>query len=549
MEDRKEPQSSNKNRVTRRQFLTAGGAIIASAVLFNSFSSCTTSNTTTSKTTTASTTTATSTSPVTGTAATPKYGGTMQILTNSFPNNSGWPVDPTINQPITQLSCDTLLRGDNKGNIIPWLAESYKLADDQKSITLSLRKGVKFHDQSDFNASVAKWNLDNFIEAGMQENWASVDVLDDYTIRVNFTKWQNTLLSTFVEPTFTAFMVSKAAFDKNGQAWMREHPVGTGPFIFDSAVTDVSYKVKKNPDWWVKGKPYLDGINYTIVVDEATRNLAMKSGEGDVARFGILSYVDQFSGPNYIVKIPPATFTFSLIPDTANADSPWANEKVREAVEYAIDKEGISKTFGYGLTKAPYQIIPRACTLAYDPDFKIGRKYDLEKAKQLIAEAGGGFETSIIINPTANKNILVAVQGNLEQIGIKVNLEFTDMGAWVAKYVSPNANWHNAALYTGVPTVSGVDFATGLQFVFNSLGQSWLRTPEMTQAYQDFYTAPTVDIQKIHAVTDMIIKNAAIIPVNESLGQYTITKPNVVAPLYERSNEVLFNAEDWWFNK
>ena len=113
-------------------------------------------------------------------------------------------------------------------------------------------------------------------------NWASVDVIDDYTIRVNFTKWQNTLLSTFVEPTFPAFMVSKAAFDKNGKDWMRTHPVGTGPFIFDSFVQDVSYKVKKNPDYWVKGKPYLDGIDYTIISDTSTRKMAMKAGEGDV---------------------------------------------------------------------------------------------------------------------------------------------------------------------------------------------------------------------------------------------------------------------------
>ena len=297
----------------------------------------------------------------------------------------------------------------------------------------------------------------------------------------------------------------------------------------------------------MKGKPYLDGINYISVGDETTRDLAMESGEGDVAVFSSLLYIDRFSGPDYIIKIPPASGILSLIPDTANADSPWANQKVREAVEYAIDKEGIARAFGHGLTQAPYQIVPPACTLAYNPDFKIGRKFDLEKAKQLIAEAGGGFETSIIVSPTADKNIVTSIQGNLGKIGIKVNLEYTEIGSWVAKYAAPNANWHNAALYMGIPTISGVDFAAGLQFVFNNLGQSWLRTPEMTQAYQDFFTAPTIDIQKIRAVTDMIIKNAAIIPVNESIAQFTVTKPNVVATLFERTSEVLFNAEDWWF--
>ena len=354
---------------------------------------------------------------------TPKYGGTIRFLDTTFPTNCGWPADQSINQHITQHSCDTLLRGDNKGNIIPWLAESYKIADDRNSITFSLRKGVKFHDQSDFNASVAKWNLDNFIEAGMQENWASVDAVDDYTIRVNFTRWQNTLLSTFVEPSFPAFMVSKTAFEKNGKDWMRMHPVGTGPFIFDSFVIDVSYKIKRNPDYWMKGKPYLDGINYTIVGDEETRSLAIKSDEGDVARFQSLLYSAQYSGrPDYTVKVPPASNVLSLIPDTANADSPWANQKVREAVEYAIDKEGMARAFGYGFAQAPYQIVPRACTLAYNPDFKIGRKFDLEKAKQLITEAGGGFETTIIVMPNAERNILVAIQENLGKIGIKVNI-------------------------------------------------------------------------------------------------------------------------------
>ena len=91
---------------------------------------------------------------------------------------------------------------------------------------------------------------------------------------------------------------------------------------------------------------------------------------------------------------------FHLIPDTANPDSPWANQKVREAVEYAIDREGIAKALGYGYWQAPYQIPPRASS-AYDSNFTLGRKYDLEKAKQLLAEAGypDGFKMTIISFP------------------------------------------------------------------------------------------------------------------------------------------------------
>ena len=129
-----------------------------------------------------------------------------------------------------------------------------------KSITFNLRKGVKFHDGSDFNAEVAKWNLDNMIkaEASAFASWASVDIIDDYTIRVNFTKWQSTLPMSFAEGNPWAPMVSKAAFEKNGLEWMRANPVGTGPFKFESFQLDASLKVVRNPDYWIKGKPYLD---------------------------------------------------------------------------------------------------------------------------------------------------------------------------------------------------------------------------------------------------------------------------------------------------
>ena len=97
-------------------------------------------------------------------ALTPKYGGVLKIVCDPIPANIGWPSDPmSMIQGVVQNCLETLLRGDNKGGVIPWLAESYKIADDLKSMTFVLRKGVKFHDGSDFNAEVAKWNLDNYI--------------------------------------------------------------------------------------------------------------------------------------------------------------------------------------------------------------------------------------------------------------------------------------------------------------------------------------------------------------------------------------------------
>ena len=397
---------------------------------------------------------------------------------------------------------------------------------------------------------VAKWNLDNFIDAKMQENWASVDVLDDYTIRVNFTQWQNTLLSTFVEPTFPAFMVSKAAFDKYGKDWMREHPVGTGAFKFDNFNPDVSYKVVRNPDYWVKGKPYLDGINYTLIADAFTQEMAMKAGEGDLMGTTATNMA-YYAAAGFTVKLNPISSVNGLVPDTANADSPWANQKVREAVEYAIDKEALAKAFGYGYGQAPYQIVPPSCSLAYNPDFTLGRKFDLDKAKQLLAEAGysKGFETTFIIMPTVNKDITIAMQDNLAKVGIKVNFDYPEMGKWASVYMTSKATWHNAALYYMMPSVTGVDYAAGLQFLFDMLGLSWLRPPELNEAYHAFLSSPTVDVEKVRAVTDMITTEALIIPTDEAGTGGNVMRNDVFVRFGERSNALLYNAEDWWLNR
>ena len=229
-------------------------------------------------------------------------------------------------------------------------------------------------------------------------------------------------------------MVSKVAFEKNGIEWMRLHPTGTGPFIIESYQPDVSVKGVRNPDYWIKGKPYLDSIEYKCVVDLTTQKLAMQTGEVDrtsLADPGIIAkgYADM--GLDVIAKIDSDHF---LVPDSANAQSPWANQKVREALEYAIDREAIASAFGYGYLKAPYQI-PSRDSLAYNPNFTLGRKFDAARARQLLSDAGfsAGFETTIIVAPMGlsnNRNIPTAVQANLADVGIKASIEFPDMGGF-----------------------------------------------------------------------------------------------------------------------
>ena len=284
MENKEGQQASKTAKVTRWEFLKAGGAVLVSVVFINSVSSCNQQESTPITDTTTQTTGSTSTS-----MAAPRRGGKLRLMAGSSPAaNIGWPaemVTSTSASGVNQDICETLLRGDNKGGVYPWLAESYNIADDMGSITFHLRKGVLFHDGSVFNADIAKWNLENYIatKVAPYTMWDSVDLIDDYTIRVNFNKWECTLPSSFAEGNPVAPIVSKAAFEKNGIEWMRANPVGTGAFKFVSFSQDVSLKEVRNPDYWLQGKPYLEEVEYLYINDAATQKMVMQVGDCDLA--------------------------------------------------------------------------------------------------------------------------------------------------------------------------------------------------------------------------------------------------------------------------
>ena len=208
-----------------------------------------------------------------------KYGGTLKIILIAGPQTAGGLPAEVFGPDATsyQFCMEPLLKGDNKGGVVPWLAESYKLADDLKSITFTLRKGVKFHDGTELTAEIAKWNLDNYIASPTNMYWASAEVIDGNTVKVNFRMWVNTILTSFTGNG--AWMISKAAFEKNGADWARANPVGTGPFKFESFQRDVGYNVVRNPDYWQKGIPYLDAIEIAYIADPMTQKAAMEAGE------------------------------------------------------------------------------------------------------------------------------------------------------------------------------------------------------------------------------------------------------------------------------
>jgi len=382
--------------------------------------------------------------------------------------------------------------------------------------------------------------------------WTSVEVLDDYTVRVGgISKWDTTIPFSFADANPALYMVSKAAYDKNGQEWMITHPVGTGAFSVVSYATDATAKLVKNPNYWATDAqgnklPYLDGLDFTFTADPTTTLMMAKAGEVDMVMAA--SPGKQLAEYKDIGWLTRDRYDANEIwvPDSAHADSPWSKLEVREAAEYAVDRATIAEKFGYGYLQAPNQIPPRGTT-AYDADFALARNYDPAKAKELLAQAGypDGFKTTLIVWPGGNRDIALAEQQYLAQVGIQAEVEFPDFGKFNS-YTGPQGTFHNALL-EGPDPAQGPTGLGCLTFALFLFGDNWQKPPEFMQALAAATSSPAPDVNLIRAATDVLTKNALLIPLYES-GYGRAEAPYVVADfgLQGLSRSSLETA---WLNK
>jgi peptide/nickel transport system substrate-binding protein len=438
----------NKKKLVLFSAVSCLSLILVLALLLTACASTNTSTAASVKPTTSNTTvssvkpTTLSTTASTTSTKAPKSGGTFRVITARAPQgNIGWFAEATFRGGLWSAPMsDGLLDCDNNGKISPRLATAWEVASDMKSIKLSLRKGVKFHDGSDFNSKVAKWNLEQLMAAKTSTtiNYSSIDIIDDYAIKINLKQYQNTILNDL-----TMSMVSLAAFEKGGAAGLRLNPVTTGPFKFKSFETDYNIKYTRFDDYW-GGKPYLDSIEMYFMPDLVTASSSFDAGEADAfdGDLGKIHYDLQQKGYP-IVK--GWSGTCQLISDSKNSDSPFANLKVRQALDYAIDKDALVKATGFGFKEPSSQFAYPGTAYA----IKTTSTYNPEKSRQLLTEAGypGGFNIDIHgDNAIVNRDEAVIIQNFLQKVGIIAKLDIVDTTA-STKYKM--GGWKNG-LYMGI---------------------------------------------------------------------------------------------------
>ena len=342
---------------------------------------------------------------------------------------------------------EPLLRIGEDGKLKGHLAESWDVSADGKSVTFRLRQGIKFHDGTPFNAEAVKYNLQATAKSGV---WGmgilnvvkSYDILGEYTIRANMDGYNYNLMTSLASTA--GLMTSPTALQKpaTDETITKLHMVGTGPFIFDSWKANDYVKYKKNPNYWQAGKPYLDAVTIRHIPDRTVALMAFQAGEADELATGLqLATSNMLESQGYIIRSMPLRFHFAMMWDSANPNSPFANQKVREAVHYGVDKQTLVNGIGGGAKRgftALYQMAEPGDPW-YCPELPI-RKYDLEKAKQLLAEAGypAGFNVKLVSDTFAEMNFMEALLTELKKMGIVAKLDIADfprimsleMGGW-----------------------------------------------------------------------------------------------------------------------
>lgn len=331
-----------------------------------------------------------------------------------------------------------LLTKDNDGKVVGDIAESWEASDDYLTYTFKIRKDVKFHNGESLTAEDVKFTFDLGMEspqvADLFAVFESVEIIDDYTIKVNLKFKYAPLLEKLSYPN-TAGIICKKTYEEVGQEHYVENPIGTGPYKIKSWEKGIKIILESFEEYYKKPASIKE-VTIRFIPDPTTATIAIESGEIDMT--DNVSIVDLEAISNDIVGVyesPSTHFNWVAI-NTSIA--PFNDAKVRKAIEYAIDKESviIAALEGHGTVA---ETIAFDGILGYDPTIG-GNEYNPEKAKELLAEAGysNGIETTMLALGGYTSVVAETVQANLMEVGINVEIQNMEPSAFLQDILGGN---------------------------------------------------------------------------------------------------------------
>ncbi|MBV9280694.1 MAG: peptide ABC transporter substrate-binding protein [Chloroflexi bacterium] len=357
-------------------------------------------------------------------------GATVNIALNADPPA----LDPAassalVDRMVLNSICDKLVDLNSKGKIVPMLATSWKVTKNHLVYTLTLRKGVKFQDGTPFNAQAVKYNFDrnmapSSIRAGELAFVQSVTPVGSYSVKISLKAPFSPLMSILTDRS--GMMISPKAGAAEG-ANFRDHPVCTGPFMYQDRVKGDHITLVRNPHYWRKGYPKAAKVVYKIFTDVNTEYVNLESGQVDMTDTLPATEVASVAKSSKLALVNKASMGYQGI--WLNVKSPPLNSQaVRQAISMLIDRKALVKVI-FGNTAKPGNSPFAPGDLAYDKSDAVPAP-DPTKAKQLLAKAHASnvsFTYLTTPDPIATR-FAQFVQSELKNGGITMTIQTVDFG-------------------------------------------------------------------------------------------------------------------------
>lgn len=389
----------------------------------------------------------------------PKYGGTLVWRVGAETAS----LDPHVANTLgsTQLLRNiysTLLRYDENANVVPHIAKSWQISDDGLVYTFKLRDDVYFHNGRKLTSADVKYNIERMIDPATGSPRASrfnltqkIETPDDFTVVFTLAEPFAPYLGNFAD--INAMLVPKEIVEDGS---IKKKTVGTGAFMLKEMVPGDYVLLEKNPNYFIKGQPYLDQLKIKLITENSGIAAGMRSKtiDGTVVWGAKYKFFEKMKN---IKMLDVPVFGWAML-EFNSSKPPFDNPKLRLALAYAIDRQEIIDSVMLGNAKitAP---VPEGLG-AYSADWRTlaGYQVDLEKAKALLTEAGypDGLQFELKTSTAYPPYVPTAqvIQSNLKKIGVQAEIIPLEWGAYlkdITNFDTWTACFHSFPSYTADP--------------------------------------------------------------------------------------------------
>lgn len=436
---------------------------------------------------------------------------------------------------------DALLKPMPAGLLTPSLAEKWTESPDGLVYEFQLRSGVTFHNGDPLTADDVVFSFHRYKGAGaktFKDKVHSVEAVDAQRVRFRLAEpWPDFVVFLGTPATGAGLVVPKKYLEQVGDDGFKKHPIGAGPYKFVSHTPGIELVVEANEHYWRK-VPAVKRLVFRSVPEATTRLAMLKTGEADIAYSLPGDLAEQVrQDPKLTLKVtaPPTPFWLEF-PSKWDPKSPWNDQRVRLAANYAIDKQAINEADTLGFSHLSGNMIPRSFlyTLPLEP-----YPYDPAKAKKLLQEAGyaNGFDAGDITPVPPWTATAEAVANYLAAVGIKLRVRSMERPAMFAA-------WRGKTLQGVILAVSGAmgSAATRLENYVVSWGEfAYGGYPDLDELFkrQERERDPAQREMLLHQIQRLVHERVMFAPIYETAGL------SGLGPRVEESGLGLIQTYNW----